>query len=467
PEHGSPPAWEAQLPPRLVGRHRRRVGKVHAATGRQHRDPQLRGDPGVRQGLLVQAGGLRTEEEDVTAAELHVRKPGARLRRESEDPGPRLRATCRLLPAQPGQMRGRGLEILVEMHIRQVVIIQPGAADVLLLEVEAQWARQVQCRPGARTHADSIARIRRDLWLIEQDMEGWIGGRPGRRRERRSATCGGSGSGGLRRHDTHLNPARRGSRHRNTVRMEGKNPDDRARRPSDDERGRSDMADAPKDATPQGKKTPTGGTQRPVDITLFGATGFIGKILAGWLAEHAPKDVTIALAGRNREKLVFLKQQLLTVHQGVMDWRIVEADAFDEDAMTELAKNTRVVISTVGPFVRYGEDLVRACAEAGTHYVDSTGEVLFMRKMIDKYDDVAKAHGARIIHACGFDSVPSDIGMLLINEAAAKDGKKLAEVTNLVSMRGAMSGGTVESAREQFQAAQRDPEQGRLLADPY
>ena len=227
------------------------------------------------------------------------------------------------------------------------------------------------------------------------------------------------------------------------------------------------MADAPKDATPQGKKTPTGGTQRPVDITLFGATGFIGKILAGWLAEHAPKNVTIALAGRNREKLVFLKQQLLTVHQGVMDWRIVEADAFDEDAMTELAKNTRVVISTVGPFVRYGEDLVRACAEAGTHYVDSTGEVLFMRKMIDKYDDVAKAHGARIIHACGFDSVPSDIGMLLINEAAAKDGKKLAEVTNLVSMRGAMSGGTVESAREQFQAAQRDPEQGRLLADPY
>ena len=227
------------------------------------------------------------------------------------------------------------------------------------------------------------------------------------------------------------------------------------------------MADAPKDATPQGKKTATGGKQRPVDITLFGATGFVGKILAGWLAEHAPKDVTVALAGRNREKLVFLKQQLLTIHQGVMDWQIVEADAFDEDAMTKLAKNTRVVISTVGPFVRYGEDLVRACAEAGTHYVDSTGEVLFMRKMIDKYDDVAKAHGARIIHACGFDSVPSDLGMLLINEAAAKDGKKLAEVTNLVSMRGAMSGGTVESAREQFQAAQRDPEQGRVLADPY
>ena len=149
------------------------------------------------------------------------------------------------------------------------------------------------------------------------------------------------------------------------------------------------MAYAPKDATPQGKKTANGGKQRPVDITLFGATGFVGKILAAWLAEHAPKDVTIALAGRNREKLVFLKQQLLTVHQGVMDWQIVEADAFDEDAMTKLAKNTRVVISTVGPFVRYGEDLVRACAEAGTHYVDSTGEVLFMRKMIDKYDDVA------------------------------------------------------------------------------
>src|SRR5699024_9317413 len=121
--------------------------------------------------------------------------------------------------------------------------------------------------------------------------------------------------------------------------MEGKNPDDRARRPSDDERGRSDMADAPKDATPQGKKTPTGGTLRPMAITLFGTNGFIGKNLAGWLAEHDPKNVTIALAGRNREKLVFLKQQLLTVHQGEMDWRIVEADAIDEDAMTELAKN--------------------------------------------------------------------------------------------------------------------------------
>src|SRR5699024_5674645 len=110
------------------------------------------------------------------------RKPGFRVRREGEDPGPWLRAACRLLPAQPGQVHGRGLEILVEMHIRQVVVVQPGAAYVLLFEVEAQRARQVQCRPGARTHADRIARIRRDLRLIEQDMEGWIGGRPGWRR---------------------------------------------------------------------------------------------------------------------------------------------------------------------------------------------------------------------------------------------------------------------------------------------
>lgn len=203
------------------------------------------------------------------------------------------------------------------------------------------------------------------------------------------------------------------------------------------------------------------------DITLFGATGFVGKIVANYLAEHAPKNAKIALAGRNREKLMFLKNQLLNVHQGVLDWKIVEADAFDRESLDELVAATKVVISTVGPFARYGENLVAACAEAGTHYVDSSGEVLFMRRMIDSYGDVAKKSGARIIHACGFDSVPSDLGMFLTAHAAQKDGHTLAEVTNLVSMRGAMSGGTVDSIREQFSQVQRNPHLGQILKDPY
>jgi short subunit dehydrogenase-like uncharacterized protein len=202
---------------------------------------------------------------------------------------------------------------------------------------------------------------------------------------------------------------------------------------------------------------------REHDIVVYGATGFVGVLTAKYLAEHGPSDVRIALGGRSREKLEKTRAEL-----GV-DWPLVVADSQDPEAVKALAESTRVVATTVGPYFKYGKPLVEACAAAGTHYADLTGEVLFMRWAIDNAHAEARASGAKIVHTCGFDSIPSDIGTMLLHEAAQAGGHGDLEETSYVvkSMRGGASGGTIDSARTAVDHVKKDKASRRVLADPY
>jgi short subunit dehydrogenase-like uncharacterized protein len=204
-----------------------------------------------------------------------------------------------------------------------------------------------------------------------------------------------------------------------------------------------------------------GGRQH--DVLVYGATGFVGVLTAKYLAGHAPAGTRIALGGRSQEKLERTRDEL-----GV-DWPFVVADCQDRDALAALARSTRVVATTVGPYLRYGKPLLEACAAAGTDYADLTGEVLFMRWAIDTAHETATANGARIVHTCGFDSIPSDIGVLLLHEAAGAGGHGELEETSLVvtRLRGAASGGTVDSLRASVDTVKKDPQSRRLLLDPY
>ena len=198
---------------------------------------------------------------------------------------------------------------------------------------------------------------------------------------------------------------------------------------------------------------------RDHDIVVYGATGFVGVLTAKYLAEHAPPDARIALGGRSQAKLEQTRAEL-----GV-DWPLVIADSQDRDAVAALAESARVVATTVGPYFKYGKPLVEACAAAGTHYADLTGEVLFMRWAIDAADAAARASGARIVHTCGFDSIPSDIGTLLLHEAAQAGGHgELGETSFVVkAMRGGASGGTIDSLRTAVDTVKKDPPSRRVL----
>ncbi len=204
---------------------------------------------------------------------------------------------------------------------------------------------------------------------------------------------------------------------------------------------------------------------RPYDLVLFGATGFVGRLTAEQLAWRAPDGARIALAGRSRRRLEAVRDAL---PGAAATWPVLVADSGDEAALAKLAQSARVVVTTVGPYARYGLPLVQACAKAGTHYADLTGEVLFMRRSIDAAHGVAQASGARIVHACGFDSVPSDLGMLALHrEAVARGAGGLTDVEYVVSLVGGVSGGTVASLREQVAELRRDPTQVRVMLDPY
>ena len=204
-------------------------------------------------------------------------------------------------------------------------------------------------------------------------------------------------------------------------------------------------------------------TARDHDIVVYGATGFVGILTARYLAESAPAELRIALGGRSEEKLERTRAEL-----GV-EWPLVVADSSDPAAVKSLAESTRVVATTVGPYSKYGKALVEACGAAGTHYCDLTGEVLFMRWSIDNVDAAAKESGARIVHTCGFDSIPSDIGTFLLNEAAQAGGHGgLGETFYVVkSMRGGASGGTIDSMRNTVDMVKADKASRRTLGDPY
>ena len=203
-------------------------------------------------------------------------------------------------------------------------------------------------------------------------------------------------------------------------------------------------------------------TSRDHDVVLHGATGFVGRLTARYLALHAG-EARVALSGRSKDTLLALRDQL-----GV-DWPVLLADATDASSLAELAASTTAVATTVGPFAKHGLPLVRACAEAGTSYADLTGEVLFVRDSAAAAHERARDTGARIVHAAGFDSVPSDLGVLLLHERVVADGEGTLEETVLLldSMRGGVSGGTIDSMRTQVETVKTDPALGRILADPY
>ena len=179
--------------------------------------------------------------------------------------------------------------------------------------------------------------------------------------------------------------------------------------------------------------------EREHDIVVFGATGFTGALTAEYLAAHAPGDTRWALAGRNQHKLEEVRSRLPADHVP-----LVQADVADPTSIRKLAESTRVVITTVGPYIHYGEPLVAACAAAGTDYVDLTGEPEFVDRMWLRYHDQAEQSGARLVHSCGFDSIPHDLGVLFAVQQLPEEVP--IRIDGYVRAGGQPSGGTYHSA---------------------
>jgi short subunit dehydrogenase-like uncharacterized protein len=209
-------------------------------------------------------------------------------------------------------------------------------------------------------------------------------------------------------------------------------------------------------------------TTQPYDVVVFGATSFVGQILTRYLFEEFGLDGRLrwAAAGRSLPKLEEVRKSL---GHGAGKLTLLQADADDEASLQKLCRSARVIVSTVGPYALYGEPLVRVCAETGTDYCDLTGEVQWMRRMIHKYEKAARASGARIVHNCGFDSIPSDLGVhYLQQQARARFGRHCTTVKMRVrSMRGTFSGGTVASLLNVLKEVKANPALRRELADPY
>ena len=182
--------------------------------------------------------------------------------------------------------------------------------------------------------------------------------------------------------------------------------------------------------------------ERQYDLVVFGATGFVGKIVCAHLANHLAEHngVTWAIAGRSQQKLEQLKSSLGSQSDQVP---MLTADVTDSASLKALCLQTRVVISTVGPYALYGEPLVKACVETGTDYCDLTGEFQWIRRMIETYEVAAQQSGARIVHCCGFDSIPSDLGVYYLQQQAQE---RFGQPCKRVNMRvkaalGGVSGG--------------------------
>ncbi len=202
------------------------------------------------------------------------------------------------------------------------------------------------------------------------------------------------------------------------------------------------------------------GKKRQYDVVLFGATGFTGALTAEYLAKNAPPDLTWALAGRNRTKLEAVRSKL-----GV-EVDLLIADVEDAASLQAVAESTRIVVTTVGPYVRYGEPLVAACAEAGTDYLDLTGESEFVDRMYVAHHAKAVETGARLIHCCGFDSIPYDLGVQFTVEQLPKNVP--IKVEGLVRAGAKPSGGTLHTAITAFSRGKQnlDAHRARRRAQP-
>jgi len=184
--------------------------------------------------------------------------------------------------------------------------------------------------------------------------------------------------------------------------------------------------------------------EREFDIVLFGATGFTGALTAEYLARNAPVGLRWALAGRSPQKLEKVRADLADVDPELKQLELLHADVTDPASLVEVARRARVVITTVGPYLTYGEPLVAACAEAGTDYVDLTGEPEFVDRMYVEHHATAEKTGARIVHACGFDSVPHDLGAYFTVKQLPAD--QPITLRGVVRASGMFSGGTFHSA---------------------
>lgn len=206
-------------------------------------------------------------------------------------------------------------------------------------------------------------------------------------------------------------------------------------------------------------------SQREFDVVLYGATGFVGKLTADYLSKTAP-GARIALAGRSTDRILAVRE---TLGESAQEWPIIAADADSPSTLNALAARTQVVVTTVGPYAKYGLPLVAACAAAGTDYADLTGESNFIRDSIDHYHKQAIDTGARIVHSCGFDSIPSDLTVYALYRRILADGAGALGDTNMVvrSFAGGVSGGTAASMVEMFRAASNDPDLRAQIEDPY
>ncbi|MET8676647.1 saccharopine dehydrogenase NADP-binding domain-containing protein [Streptomyces sp. NPDC004647] len=184
--------------------------------------------------------------------------------------------------------------------------------------------------------------------------------------------------------------------------------------------------------------------RRTYDIVLFGATGFTGGLTAEYLARHAPEGCRWALAGRSMAKLERVRERLTGLNPACAELPLLQADAGDPGSLRRIAAGTRVVATTVGPYTVHGEPLVAACSEAGTDYADLTGEPEFIDRMYLRYDAQARETGARLVHACGFDSVPHDLGVLY-TVGRLPEGVPL-RIDGFVRSNATFSGGTFASA---------------------
>lgn len=211
-------------------------------------------------------------------------------------------------------------------------------------------------------------------------------------------------------------------------------------------------------------------SERRYDVVLFGATGFTGKLVAEYLARRAKANgVRWAIAGRSQPKLEAVRRELATVDAALAELPIVVADSHDVPSLDRLVPETRVVCTTVGPYAKYGRELVRACARHGTSYCDLTGEPPFVRAAIDECHAKARETHARIVTCSGYDSIPSDLGAFLAWDFARRaHGEDLAWVKVFTGRtKGAASGGTVASAFGILDAAKESREVRRLLLDPH
>jgi short subunit dehydrogenase-like uncharacterized protein len=210
---------------------------------------------------------------------------------------------------------------------------------------------------------------------------------------------------------------------------------------------------------------------RPFDLVLWGATGFTGQLVAEYLTSSYGVDKTLrwALGGRNREKLEKVRAVLAAIDPRASELPIVIGDSDDRASLDAIVRKARVVVSTVGPYTIHGPELVAACVDAGTDYCDLTGESPFIRDMIDRHHARAQQTGARIVHSCGYDSIPSDLGTLVAQETMKKrHGAPCGEVRCFAGeSKGGVSGGTVASMLHLADLATHDARIRRILADPY